>query len=607
MNTTERIHALLEDRSFPSMVLLDGHWGVGKTYYVKNELQPYLKNYYPSPYKTIYLSLYGVTSLEDFKDRVLSLTYTENKKSSWLTKQGSDLIGSSAQAISGTRGVAAALGGVASIVKYHYFNKIDNLVLLLDDLERITCEKVRTQVIGECLNLAENKQHIKIVVIGNQDKIGTHADIEKAFSDIVHIKRTPAESLDVIKKIYTGNRELSEHELATISNCLKSLKLDNLRIILRATERYKSTCGLFKRLTNVDYHFVESQLIEASFRITTAIRRDGFTLEEINNALDYSYQLELELVESKTKEEDLSEDNKRKIQLEEYVDSIRYQTSSNLVNYIATYEENFYSIEQELRLPTQTEAINIFLSYGFMNKEDSWLKENIKLLKEQVCNPTPCHLILWVRCCDIYAFILDSGYIESNTDILFYTDFEQGLKEHDFTDDITSRDIREDIHTYLRNKRLLAIFEQHVQSSKEDLINQETKSFHDLFNHSYLSASSKVNEAFWRTAFLQRFTKDDLKKILADWSAGDIYEFSKDMNSRYSFSNIESYFSEEMDSLKHLQDISKRMYSESSYGVKKGNLKFLYETMQELHEKLQNRLIIPDTNQVIESVANHKL
>ncbi|MFA0683453.1 NTPase, partial [Vibrio splendidus] len=180
MNTTERIHALLEDRSFPSMVLLDGHWGVGKTYYVKNELQPYLKNYYPSPYKTIYLSLYGVTSLEDFKDRVLSLTYTENKKSSWLTKQGSDLIGSSAQAISGARGVGAALGGVASIVKYHYFNRIDNLVLLLDDLERITCEKVRTQVIGECLNLAENKQHIKIVVIGNQDKIGTHADIEKA-------------------------------------------------------------------------------------------------------------------------------------------------------------------------------------------------------------------------------------------------------------------------------------------------------------------------------------------------------------------------------------------------------------------------------------------
>ncbi|EOG7766662.1 P-loop NTPase fold protein [Vibrio parahaemolyticus] len=39
MKTEERIHSLLEDRSFPSMILLDGHWGVGKTHFVKYSLK----------------------------------------------------------------------------------------------------------------------------------------------------------------------------------------------------------------------------------------------------------------------------------------------------------------------------------------------------------------------------------------------------------------------------------------------------------------------------------------------------------------------------------------------------------------------------------------
>lgn len=59
MKTEERIHSLLEDRSFPSMILLDGNWGVGKTHFVKYSLKPYLETKYSKPFKTIYLSLYG--------------------------------------------------------------------------------------------------------------------------------------------------------------------------------------------------------------------------------------------------------------------------------------------------------------------------------------------------------------------------------------------------------------------------------------------------------------------------------------------------------------------------------------------------------------------
>ncbi|PST87627.1 hypothetical protein C9I86_12910 [Photobacterium sp. NCIMB 13483] len=354
MNTNMRIYSLLEDRSFPSMVLLDGHWGVGKTYYVKHELQPYLVNNYLAPYKVIYLSLYGVTSLDDFKDRVISLTYTENKKSSWLTKQSTDLIGSSAQVLSGTRGVGAVLGGVTSIIKHHYFNKLDNLVLLLDDLERITCEKVRTQVIGECLNLTENKQHIKIVVIGNQVKVGAHADIEKVFSDIVYIKPTPTESLDVVKKIYIGVKKLNDHEQSEVAKCLKSLELDNLRIIRRAIDRYKAVCALFERVDGVNYNYLESKLIDTSFRISTAIHREGFSLHEILEGIE-DRQREISFSDKeKIKEDKLSDVDKRHLELETYISPIRHHTPQSLATYIATYKNNFYDIHQELKWSSKT-------------------------------------------------------------------------------------------------------------------------------------------------------------------------------------------------------------------------------------------------------------
>ena len=42
-NITQLILTLLEDDAFPSMVILDGEWGAGKTYYIKTELIPALK------------------------------------------------------------------------------------------------------------------------------------------------------------------------------------------------------------------------------------------------------------------------------------------------------------------------------------------------------------------------------------------------------------------------------------------------------------------------------------------------------------------------------------------------------------------------------------
>ncbi|UPR50890.1 hypothetical protein ITG09_09150 [Vibrio cyclitrophicus] len=588
MNTTERIHALLEDRSFPSMVLLDGHWGVGKTYYVKNELQPYLKTHYPTPYKTIYLSLYGVTSLEDFKDRVLSLTYTENKKSSWLAKHSSDLVGSSAQVISGTRGVGAALGGVASIVKYHYFNKIDNLVLLLDDLERITCEKVRTQVMGECLNLAENKQHIKIVVIGNQDKIGNHEDLEKAFSDIVHLKRTPFESLDVIKKIYTGISRLSDYELSEISKCLKSLELDNLRIIRRAIDRYKAVCSLFDRVDEVNYDYLESKLMDASFRISTAIHREGFSLDEILKGIEDRTR-RVNLANDKVKVDELTDIEKRHLELETYVSPIRYHTPQSLSTYIATYQNNFYDIHQELNIPTSTEAIELFLGYGFRDKDEHWFQQNIGVLKKEVFEPNVDNLLFWIRCCGLYFYMLTAGYVKEQANT-FRSKVTVLLKENDFSLDLDYRDLEHDLHTFVRDDELNQLFRAYIEKFKVEHSKAKSQSFVSDFISDYSLVRAEIDVKLAHTAFLQNFTSEDFKTALSNWSSKEIQSFIYDMQSRYDFNNIDDYFSVEFSGLVSLSEQIQLLMIDTPYGIKRGSLSNLDRVITGVITRLETKI-----------------
>jgi len=573
MNNTERIHTLLEDRSFPSMVLLDGHWGVGKTYYVKKELLPHLKRNYPAPFKTIYLSLYGVTSLDDFKDRILSLTYTENKKSSWLAKQGSDLIGSSAQALSGTRGVAAALGGVASIVKYHYFNKIDNLVLVLDDLERITCDKIRTQVIGECLNLTENKQHVKIVVVGNQDKIGTHEDVEKAFSDIVHLKRAPSESIEVIKTIYTGTKELSNHELHEISKCLKSLELDNLRVIRRAIDRYKAVCSLFERFDEVNYDYLESKLIDASFRISTAIHREGFSLEEILEGLEDTHR-QFKLRSGKVEIDKLNDLEIRHLELETYISPIRFHAPQSLATYIATYQNNFYDIHQELKIPTSPEAIELFLSYGFRDKDEEWFAQNIGVLTKEVFEPNVNRLLFWMRCCGLYFYMLSMGYVEEQEET-FRSKVEELLEANDFSLDLDFRDLEHNLHTHIRDDKLNQLFRTYIEKYKTKRSKVKNQSFISDFINDYKSVHAEIDTALMHTPFLHNFTSEDFRNALSYWSPKEVEDFMHDMHSRYDLNNIDDYYSKELDGLICLSSEIQSLIVKSSFGLKRGSLSHL--------------------------------
>lgn len=583
MKTEERIHSLLEDRSFPSMILLDGHWGVGKTHFVKYALKPYLETKYSKPFKTIYLSLYGVTSLEDFKDRLLSLAYTGNKKSNWFAEKYSNLTGSSVQIFEGTRGVGAALGSVASIVKYHYFSKLNNLVLFLDDLERVSSGTVKSEILGECLNLAENKD-IKILVVANQDKIEPElkTDIEKVFSDIVHFNRTPSDLVSVLDKIYTGYKALSDSQKQDIKRLLEEHKLDNLRIIIRSIERYNSISNLFERYSGLDYTSVDNRHLIASFSVCTAIYQHGYSLDEIIKTFN-------ENPYNQHQTEGETEEDKRTDLLRSLIHPIRYNTTENLIKFIATYENNFKDITQELNLPVAVNNIQEILDYKFRKNDDEWLIERLPDFKAYIENPEPSDLVNWMRACNVFVFLIKNSYV---SDILesFKAQVQGTLPNFTFTTLEDIEELHSDLRYYVHDEDFNELFSSFLTNVRESNKNERVESFRIGFLKSWSTVTDIARSQYQVTPFLNFFNRSDFEQAINSWANEDVNDFNSYVRNRYDFNNIDDYFTAELEALGELLEAISSIKTSLPVGAKRGVISELERGLDPIYRRLAEKV-----------------
>ena len=226
MEQTTNIIELLKDNSFPSVTLLDGSWGSGKTHYIKNELEGALKCEFET-HTVHYLSLYGISNIDDFRDKLISLTMTGNSDSSKLTDMLSGLIDNAGR-FSGEKGIGGIINGISGAVKYKFYSQLDEVILLLDDLERVSEDKTIKDILGECLNLAETK-NIKVIVIANEEKLTCKDDIEKVFNDKVNFSYSLEEVALILKDEF--NFLLNNNLYNELVFQIKSTQSTNIRVL----------------------------------------------------------------------------------------------------------------------------------------------------------------------------------------------------------------------------------------------------------------------------------------------------------------------------------------------------------------------------------------
>lgn len=169
----ETIVKYISDDRKTQAVLLDGEWGCGKTFFIKEHLIPALENNIEDAeiYK---ISLYGISN-EDMIQEMLyaqwleKVVKTKTGKVGKIVNKGIGIFGKSAiHALESKFGAEGAIENVADTLIGDVISKNAHNIIIFDDLER--CRVDIIQLMGFLNNLSENNG-FKLILVANEKEV----------------------------------------------------------------------------------------------------------------------------------------------------------------------------------------------------------------------------------------------------------------------------------------------------------------------------------------------------------------------------------------------------------------------------------------------------
>ena len=154
-------------------IMINGEWGSGKTYFWNNKIRNKIESMQLNgrKYKTIYMSLYGISNLEEISKKIFIETtqlmdknlkkYMNSNKQVTIpeyAKTGLDMANLFGVTQNGDR------------IDYADFFATDDKVLCFDDLERANVDVI--DILGYINNFVEH-DHIKTIIICNEKELST--------------------------------------------------------------------------------------------------------------------------------------------------------------------------------------------------------------------------------------------------------------------------------------------------------------------------------------------------------------------------------------------------------------------------------------------------
>ena len=159
----------VKDNTYKQAVLIDGEWGSGKTFFIKEKLIPELKRNY-SEYSILYISLYGLDSCSQLMNEIYEAQYSNIIRKNLGDSKGELL----------EKGLNIAGKLITTGLKYFNIDPKDlpsisdikdikDIIIIFDDLER--CNIDVNQLLGFINNLVEHND-IQVIIVANQAEIG---------------------------------------------------------------------------------------------------------------------------------------------------------------------------------------------------------------------------------------------------------------------------------------------------------------------------------------------------------------------------------------------------------------------------------------------------
>ena len=154
-------------------IMINGEWGSGKTYFWNNQIKKKIETMKLNgrKYKTIYMSLYGISNLEEISKKIFIETTQLMDKN--LKKYMSTHEHTTIPEYAKTGLDMANFFGVSSNndrIDYQEFFSTDDKVLCFDDLERANVDVI--DILGYINNFVEH-DHIKTIIICKEKELST--------------------------------------------------------------------------------------------------------------------------------------------------------------------------------------------------------------------------------------------------------------------------------------------------------------------------------------------------------------------------------------------------------------------------------------------------
>ncbi len=195
-------------------IMINGEWGSGKTYFWNHKIRNRIENMTVNGKKltTIYMSLYGISNLEEISKKIFIETtqLMDKNLKRYMNSNGQTVIPEYAK----TGLDMANFFGVTQNgdkIDYASFFSTDDKVLCFDDLERANVDVI--DILGYINNYVEH-DHIKTIIICNEKELST-----KLKSSNLEMKTFIATYLlDKEDKLLTTDKPMVEKIEETIEN-----------------------------------------------------------------------------------------------------------------------------------------------------------------------------------------------------------------------------------------------------------------------------------------------------------------------------------------------------------------------------------------------------
>lgn len=164
------IKSYIEMKNCNYAILIDGQWGTGKTFFVKNTLMPIINKNNEKDKKAIYISTYGTKSTKEIDKKIyfeILNSKTPKNKSIDFVKKGGKIVLSGAKIVKDVFKLPnVSEDNINTFI--NLFQKIDRYILIFDDLER--CQIPINELLGYINDFTEHK-NVKVIIIAHEGEI----------------------------------------------------------------------------------------------------------------------------------------------------------------------------------------------------------------------------------------------------------------------------------------------------------------------------------------------------------------------------------------------------------------------------------------------------